>query len=93
MRKNIVYLTSRQNKPKENEVKEENDFSKRIMETTIIKIGTECLTLKELGNKIKSTETPKNSDLSIVKNFFNKTNSFSNTKSLKFKDKENKIFN
>ena len=89
LRKNIVYLTSRQNKPKENEVKEENDFSKRIMETTIIKIGTECLTLKELGNKIKSTETPKNSDLSIVKNFFNKTNSFSNTKSLKFKDKEN----
>ena len=59
LRKNIVYLTSRQNKPKENEVKEENDFSKRIMETTIIKIGTECLTLKELGNKIKSTETPK----------------------------------
>ena len=57
------------------------------METTIIRIGKDSLSLKEIGNRLKSSETPKNSDLSIVKNFFSKTISFNHKKSLKYIDK------
>ena len=74
-------------KEKENEIKCEKNISKRIMETTIIRIGTDSLSLKEIGNRIKSSDTSKNSDISIVKNFFNQTKTFSNKKPLKYVDK------
>ena len=84
---NTIFATFRNTKKKDIELKSEEDTSKRIMETTIIKIGKDSLTLKEIGNRIKSSETQKNGDLSIVKNFFN-TTSFNNTKALSKKDKE-----
>ena len=93
LKHNLIFSKTSKDKSKENEIRDENDISKRIMETTIIKIGKDSLTLKEIGNKIKSTEIQKNTDLSIVKNFFNKTNSFSNTASLKFKDREDNYTN
>ncbi len=58
------------------------------METTIIKIGKDFLSLKEIGDRIKSSETQKNADLSIVKNFFNTTSFNSTNKFLSKKDKE-----
>ena len=93
LKHNLIFSKTSKDKSKENEIRDENDISKRIMETTIIKIGKDSLTLKEIGNKIKSTEIQKNTDLSIVKNFFNKTNSFSNTASIKFKDREDNYTN
>ena len=56
------------------------------METTIIKIGKDSLSLKEIGNRLRSSDSPKNSYLSIVKNF-NRTTIYNYSKSLKFKDK------
>ena len=82
-----IFGTVRKEKLKENEIKNENEISKRIMETTIIKIGKDSLSLKEIGNRIKSCETSKNQDISIVKNFFNQTTSFTNTNMARKKDK------
>ena len=83
-----IFRTIKQEKEKEKEkgIQTEKNISKRIMETTIIRIGTDSLSLKEIGNRIKSSDNSKNCYLSIVKNFFN-TTSFNNKKSLKFKDK------
>ena len=84
-----IFSTTRKDKTKEKEKEIQNikNISKRIMETTIIRIGKDSLSLKEIGNRLKSSETPKNSDLSIVKNFFSKTISFNHKKSLKYIDK------
>lgn len=81
-----IFSSVKKQKTKENEIKNENDISNRIMETTIIKIGKDSLSLKEIDNRLKSCETPKNQDLSIVKNFFNKTTSFTTTNSINKKD-------
>ena len=85
---NSIFSPFSKSKKKESNIKSEEDNSKRIMETTIIKIGKDCLSLKEIGNRIKSSETQKNSDLSIVKNFFNTTSFNSSNKFLSKKDKE-----
>ena len=85
---NSIFSPFSKSKKKESNIKSEEDNSKRIMETTIIKIGKDCLSLKEIGNRIKSSETQKNSDLSIVKNFFNTTSLNSSNKFLSKKDKE-----
>ena len=85
---NTIFGTIRKDKSKEkeNEIKSENNISKRILETTIIKIGKDSLSLKEIGNRLKSSDSPKNSYLSIVKNF-NRTTIYNYPQSLKFKDK------
>ena len=85
---NTIFGTIRKDKTKEkeNEIKTENKISKRILETTIIKIGKDSLSLKEIGNRLRSSDSPKNSYLSIVKNF-NRTTIYNYSKSLKFKDK------
>ena len=80
--------TQKQDKFKEIE-KSEYDTSKRIMESTFIRIGKDSLNLKEIGNRLKSNENPKNYYISIVKNFFNNTMSFNNTKFSNYKDKAN----
>ena len=84
---NTIFSSLSKNKKKEKDIKNDDDTSKRIMETTIIKIGKDSLSLKEIGNRIKSTESQKNTDLSIVKNFFNTTSFNSLTKSLSIQDK------
>ena len=84
---NTIFSSLSKNKKKEKDLKNDDDTSKRIMETTIIKIGKDSLSLKEIGNRIKSTESQKNTDLSIVKNFFNTTSFNSLTKSLSKQDK------
>ena len=81
-----IFSPVKKQKAKEKEIKSENDISKRIMETTIIKIGKDSLSLKEIDNRIKSCEISKNQDLSIVKNFFNQTTSFTNTNTINKKD-------
>ena len=87
---NSIFSPFSKTKKKEIDIKSEEDNSKKIMETTIIKIGKDFLSLKEIGDRIKSSETKKNSDLSIVKNFFN-TTSFNSTN--KFLNKKDKKFN
>ena len=79
LKSNIILSRTQKEKEKEIEIKSENDISKRIMETTIIKIGKDSLTLKEIGNRLNSSE-PKNLYLSIVKNFFNQTTPSNNSK-------------
>ena len=85
---NSIFSPFSKTKKKENDIKSEEDNSKKIMETTIIKIGKDFLSLKEIGDRIKSSETQKNADLSIVKNFFNTTSFNSTNKFLSKKDKE-----
>ena len=80
-------------KEKEKETNNKINKGKRIMETTIIKVGKDSLTLREIDNRIKSTETPQNQDLSIVKNFFSSTTSFNHIQSINFKDKCNNYAN
>ena len=55
----------------------ENDIERkrRIMETTIIRVGNDYLSLKEIGKRIKSHENENNSELCIVKNFYTKKSS------------------
>ena len=74
-------------KTKEKEMKIESNIGKSIMDTTIIRIGNNSLSLKEIGNRLKTSESQKNQDLSIVKNFLNKTSSFTSTKSFSYRDK------
>jgi CRP-like cAMP-binding protein len=74
-------------KTKEKEMKSENNIGKSIMDTTMIRIGNNSLSLKEIGNRLKTSESQKNQDLSIVKNFLNKTSSFTSTKSFSYRDK------
>ena len=74
-------------KTKEKEMKIESNIGKSIMDTTIIRIGNNSLSLKEIGNRLKTSEFQKNQDLSIVKNFLNKTSSFTSTKSFSYRDK------
>jgi hypothetical protein len=80
----------------EKEIKSRKNMAKRIMETTIIKIGKDSLTLKDIDNKLKSNEKPKNLNLSIVKNFYKTTTTdYSKSKSMNNKDKNcnnNNIF-
>ena len=74
-------------KTKEKEMKIESNIGKSIMDTTMIRIGNNSLSLKEIGNRLKTSESQKNQDLSIVKNFLNKTSSFTSTKSFSYRDK------
>ena len=80
----------------EKEIKSRKNMAKRIMETTIIKIGKDSLTLKDIDNRLKSNEKPKNLNLSIVKNFYKTTTTdYSQPKSMNNKDKNcnnNNIF-
>ena len=80
----------------EKEIKSRKNMAKRIMETTIIKIGKDSLTLKDIDNRLKSNEKPKNLNLSIVKNFYKTTTTdYSQSKSMNNKDKNcnhNNIF-
>ena len=54
------------------------------METTIIRVGNDCLSLKEIGKRVINASCGNKSELSIVKNFYysaynnNKNNSFAN---------------
>ena len=89
---NTNYFFSKE-KLKEKETNNKINKGKRIMETTIIKVGKDSLTLREIDNRIKSTETPQNQDLSIVKNFFRSTTSFNHIQSMNFKDKCNNYAN
>ena len=57
----------------EKEKEKETERAKRIMETTIIKIGDGYLSLKEIGKRVANTSYSNNSALSIVKNDFYKT--------------------
>jgi hypothetical protein len=68
---------------KEKEKEKETERAKKIMETTIIKIGNDYLSLKEIGKRVTNTSYGHNSELSIVKNYFSKThgNSFINNSS------------
>ena len=68
-------------------MKIESNIGKSIMDTTVIRIGNNSLSLKEIGNRLKTSESQKNQDLSIVKNFLNKTSSFTSTKSFSYRDK------
>ena len=61
-----------------NEANKEIERNKRIMETTIIKVGKNYLSLKEIGNRVKNVNNSNNSELSIVQNFCFKT--FNNIK-------------
>ena len=73
----------------------EAEREKRIMETTIIKVGHDYLSLKEIGNRLKNVSNNSNSELSIVKNSYYKT--FSNMKNNSFannsSDKNNFLTN
>ena len=57
---------------KNNLVENDMERKRRIMETTIIRVGNDYLSLKEIGKRIKSHENENNSELSIVKNFYSK---------------------
>ena len=74
-------------KTKEKEMKIESNIGKSIMDTTMIRIGNNSLSLKEIGNRLKTSESQKNQDLSIFKNFLSKTSSFTSTKSFSYRDK------
>ena len=78
-----------------NEVQRNSERTNRIMETTIIKVGKDHLTLKDIGNRLKNNNIINNSELSIVKNFYYKTysniknTSFTNNNSLEKKNELN----
>ena len=57
---------------KNNIVENDMERKRRIMETTIIRVGNDYLSLKEIGKRIKSHENENNSELCIVKNFYTK---------------------
>ena len=77
----------------EMEKEKEAERTKRIMETTIIRVGNDCLSLKEIGKRVTNTSCGSNSELSIVKNFYystynnNKNNSFANNSTEKQSNK------
>ena len=68
---NRFNINSNDNK-KSNLVENDMERQRRIMETTIIRVGNDYLSLKEIGKRIKSHENENNSELSIVKNFYTK---------------------
>ena len=64
------------------DINKDNDRTKRIMEMTIIKVGKDHLSLKEIGDRVKNFSKSNNSDLSIVRNLYYKT--YSNIKNNAF---------
>lgn len=69
---NRFNINNNDNKKNNNLVENDMERKRRIMETTIIRVGNDCLSLKEIGKRIKSHENENNSELSIVKNFYTK---------------------
>ena len=71
----------------------------RIMETTVIRIGMDYLSLKEIGNRVKNPKSKTTSELSIVKNDYYRTyshiknNSFKNNNSTEKTNYHTKNYN
>jgi len=75
-----------------NELDAEAERAKKIMERTIIKVGKDYLSLKEIGKRVKNFSMCNSSELSIVKNVsYNKT--YSNNNKQIFSEKHNKTHN
>ena len=72
----------------------EKERTKRIMETTIIKVGHDYLSLKEIGNRLKNATTTNNnnSQLSIVKNCYYKTYTKTKNNSFGFNSSDKKHY-